>query len=256
MELLETNNIVKRFGEFRALDGVTFGIEKGKVTVLIGPNGSGKTTLINCITGVYRPDEGTVLYKGDDVTGKAPNELRKIGIARTFQIPAPFKKLTVFENLMVSAGNQLGEDVLKVLARRIWLPQEKELTAKSLALLKSFDVEGKRNNLAYELSGGQLKLLELLRLLMEDVELCVLDEPVGSIHPVLANKIFSTVKTMSEKEGITFLIVEHRLDIAMRYADNVCALVDGKILCHGSPKSVLENEELQRTYLSLKKVPK
>ena len=253
MAILEVENLEKNFGEYRVLNGVSIKIDPGKICVLIGPNGSGKTTLINCITGVYKPDNGKVLFKGKDMTSRSPNEVCDLGIGRTFQIPAPFKALSVYENLMTSAKDQIGERLLIAPFRQKWAKQEAANRERAMGILQEFGIDSKCNNAGFELSGGQLKLLELCRLLMQEVEFAVLDEPVGSINPVLADKIFIKIRNMRDSYGMTFLIVEHRLDIAMKYADHVFGLVEGRVVCEGSPKTVLCNQTLQETYLGLRK---
>ena len=248
MIILETKDLVKKFGKLRALDGVNLKIHSGMIYLLMGPNGSGKTTLINCISGIYKPDEGKIFFKGIDITGKSPHEIAKLGIIRTFQIPEPFKKMSVFENLLAYADNP-GENFLSAFFKEKWNKQENELKEKAVSISSYLQLYDQLNLLAKELSGGQLKILEFLKTRMNYPELCLVDEPVGSINPVLANKIFSWIQEIKDKERVTFVVVEHRLDIALKYVDYVYVMGYGKIMCEGSPEKILDNPIVREIYL-------
>ncbi|MFX0125543.1 MAG: ABC transporter ATP-binding protein [Candidatus Hodarchaeota archaeon] len=249
MDFLKVENLSKKFGAFNVLKNVLLTIPEKTIVLLMGPNGSGKTTLINCISGVYRPDGGRIWFNGMNITGKELHEIVKLGLGRSFQIPGPFKKLTVGENLLVCGQNQKGENFSTSIFHRIWDKQEKELVEKLYKIIQQVDLEHQINTLAGELSGGQLKLLELGRLLMLDSKLMLLDEPIGGINPVLAHKILSQIQKIRTNFGTSFLLVEHRLDIVMQYVDYVYVLAEGNIKCEGSPKEVLNRKELYEIYL-------
>lgn len=253
MSILKVDNVAKRFGELLALDGVSLEVGQGTVTLLIGPNGSGKSTLLNCISGICQPDDGRIWYKGIDITGKPPHELFRLGISRTFQIPAPFKVLLAHANLAVASRDQVGEKLPAAFFTSKWMDQERGISERALDLLRDHGMYDVRNNVAAELSGGQMKILEMGRVLMGSGDLYLLDEPAGSVNPVLAANIFRHIRNMKDELGATFLIVEHRLDVAMKYADSVIALVGGKLLCEGSAESVLANKTLQNTYLGIRR---
>ena len=242
-------DVRKSFGRLIALDGVSLGVEERSVSILIGPNGSGKTTLINVITGFYKPDSGTVEFKSTDVTGRTPHELYNIGIARTFQIPALFWKLNVLENLLVAEKKNPGENFGKALFRRMWEGKEEEAVNKAARILKTLGLEEHWNKPAYLLSGGQMKLLEMGRALMSDAKLLLLDEPVSGVNPTLAHHIFSKIIKLRDEADISFLIVEHRLDIAMKYVDQMNAMALGKIIASGRPNEVVADPKVIEAYL-------
>ncbi|MGB9728036.1 MAG: ABC transporter ATP-binding protein [Nitrososphaeria archaeon] len=248
--ILKVENLVKRFGNLRAVDNVSLEVPEKNIVLLIGPNGSGKTTLLNCIAGIYKPDEGRIWFNGKDITGKKPYEIVKLGVMKTFQIPAVFSSLSTAENLLIFYRGNPGEKLLNSFFKKKWLRDEEIVTEKLLETLKMLELSPQCNRRANELSGGQLKLLEYSKILMADALLCLLDEPVGSINPVLANKIFTYITDARNSMGKTFIIVEHRLDIAVKYADYIYVLVNGKILCEGEPEEVLKRKELYDVYLS------
>ena len=249
MNLLRVENLSKRFGAFSALKNLSLTIPEKTIVLLIGPNGSGKTTLINCISGVYRPESGKIWFKGVEITGEEPYKIVKLGIGRSFQTPGPFKKLTVGENLLVCSQNHKGENISTSIFKRIWDEHENALIQKLFKILKVVDLEAHCDALADELSGGQLKLLELGRLLMLNSKLMLLDEPVGGINPVLAYKILSQIQKIRDNFGTSFFLVEHRLDLVMQYVDYVYCLAEGNIIFKGSPKEVLETKKLYDIFL-------
>mgnify|MGYP000076503698 CR=1 FL=1 len=247
--ILEVSSLTKCFGALRAVDGVDMKFNERKITLIIGPNGSGKTTLINCITGIYKPDDGKVYYKGEDITAKPPHEIVKKGLVRTFQIPMPFQRLTVLENLLVSYQYNPGESVLWSLFKSKWLKNELEAVEKAFEILTLLELDHLWNRPAYELSGGQLKLLEIGRALMTDAKTILMDEPAGSVNPVLAHNIFEHIVELRNKLGLTFVVIEHRLDIAAKYADYAYAMASGKVISHGEPEKVLNDPKVIESYL-------
>ncbi len=248
-KVLQFSEIRKNFGGLAALDGVSLAIDEGTITVVIGPNGSGKTTLINVLTGFYRPDAGAITYKGTDITGINPHDLCKMGIVRTFQIPALFWRLTVLENLLVSESSNPGESFFKALMTRAWFRKETESQERAARILELLGLTSVWNLPASTLSGGQMKLLEIGRALMVGAKVLVLDEPISGVNPTLANQIFAKLRNLKTEENLTFLIVEHRLDIALRYADYVIAMSNGKLLSSGTPDEVVNEAAVIEAYL-------
>lgn len=248
-QILQVQQLEKSFGQLHAIAGVTFGLEAKKITILIGPNGSGKTTLVNVISGFYKPDRGEVLYKSRRITGWAPHKIYRAGIARTFQIPALFSKLNVLENVLVAEKKNPGEGFFRAPIRTLWEKPEESSTeraAKLLELLGLVEIWEKRAN---TLSGGQMKLLEIGRALMSGADVLLLDEPISGVNPTLAHEIFSTIERLSTELGVTFLIIEHRLDIALGYVDHVIAMAYGKIVATGSPDEVISDPRVIESYL-------
>ena len=247
--LLEVTGVKKAFGNLRALDGVTLGVDDKTVTILIGPNGSGKTTLLNVVTGFLKPDEGKIRFGSADITGFSPQEIYRAGIARTFQIPAMFGNLTALENLLVAEKNNPGESLGKIFVKKLWIKQEKDAREKASKILELLGLSEQANTPASFLSGGQMKLVEIGRALMSDASLYFLDEPVSGVNPTLAHEIFRRILTLREQYGITFFIIEHRLDIALKYVDYVDAMVSGRLIAAGQPKEVISDPNVIDAYL-------
>ncbi len=248
-ELLEVREVTKSFGSLRALDGVSLEVEGKKVTILIGPNGSGKTTLINVISGFYVPDSGSVLLDGKDITGLPPYRLYDLGLARTFQIPSLFWKLTVLENLLAAARRNPGEGFLGSLFKRSWLKQETQAAEKAFRILELVGLAHVWDKPATNLSGGQMKLLEIGRALMSDARVLLLDEPISGVNPTLAHEIFSKLLKLRDDLGLTFFIVEHRLEVALGYVDHAIAMAYGKVLASGDANKVLNDSRVVEAYL-------
>ena len=201
------------------------------------------------ITGFHRPDSGEVEFNSTDITGWQPHELYNIGIARTFQIPALFWKLSVLENLLVAEKRNPGESFSKALFRRLWEPQEEAAAEKAAKILEMLGLSDHANDPASKLSGGQMKLLEMGRALMSDAKLLLLDEPVSGVNPTLAHDIFSKIIRLRDESGVSFLIVEHRLDIAMKYVDHMDAMALGRLIASGKPNEVVSDPRVVEAYL-------
>lgn len=246
---IEVQNIHKSFGNLRALDDVSLTAEEKSLTILMGPNGSGKTTLINVIAGFFKPDSGRVLFKGKDITGLAPHNLYKLGLARTFQVPALFLNLTVLENVLVAKKDNPGESFARSLLKRFWIREETQTTEQAFQVLAMVGLSHMWDKPATVLSGGQLKLLEIGRALMSDANTILLDEPISGVNPTLAHDIFSKLISLRDNYGITFFIIEHRLDIALRYVDEIIAMAYGKVVTSGKPQKVMSDERVVEAYL-------
>ncbi len=248
--ILRTENVVKRFGGVVALDGVSIRIPERGFFLLIGPNGSGKTTLVNVITGFLKPDAGRVYYEGRDITGLPPHKIARMGLVRTFQIPKPFMNLTVLENLLVGVQGHPGEDPYRApFLRRLWVRKEREAVDKAFRILKWLGMESAWDKKATELSAAELKLLEVGRVLMSGAKTVIMDEPAAGVNPTQAHEIFNTLRRLREEQGITFLVIEHRIDIAARYVDYVYAMHLGRVISQGPPDKVLRDPKVVESYL-------
>ncbi|RSN67228.1 ABC transporter ATP-binding protein [Candidatus Korarchaeum cryptofilum] len=247
--ILETKNVVKKFGELRAVDGVSISVERERITLLIGPNGSGKTTLVNVISGYYKPDAGRVYFEGRDITGLPPHEIYRLKLVRSFQIPAPFARMSVLENLLIASRDHPGESFFSHLLRRRWLSYDRRLIDKAYEVLEMLGISDIWMRRAEELSAAQLKLLEIGRALMSDADLIILDEPIAGVNPTSAHEIFSHLTELKNKYNKTLLIIEHRLDIALPYADHVFVLNEGKLIYSGSPAEVTKDERVRAVYI-------
>ena len=246
---IQIQNVSKSFGSLRAIDDLSVDIEEKSLTILIGPNGSGKTTLINTIAGLYRPDGGKVIFNGKDITGFPPHKIYALGLARTFQIPNLFWKLTVLENAMVATKRHPGESFVRSIVKSTWIKNEREVAETAF---KTLDVVGLYNvwdKPAESLSGGQMKLLEIGRSLMGGAKTVLLDEPISGVNPTLAHQIFAKLIDLRKDLGVTFFIIEHRLDIALKYIDTVVAMSYGKLIAQGKPEVVMTDPKLIEAYL-------
>jgi branched-chain amino acid transport system ATP-binding protein len=246
---IEVQNVSKFFGSLRAVDDVSVSVEEKSLTILIGPNGSGKTTLINTIAGLYHADTGKVFFNGRDITTLQSHEIYKLGLARTFQIPSLFGKLSVLENAMVAAKGNPGENFLRSMIRGSWIKKEREVAESSFKTLSVVGLYSMWDKPAESLSGGQMKLLEIGRALMGGAKVVLLDEPISGVNPKLAHEIFETLISLRRDLGVTFFIIEHRLDIALQYIDTVVAMAYGKLIAAGKPELVMADPRLIEAYL-------
>jgi len=246
--ILSVEELRKSFGNLHALDGVTINVPERKVSILIGPNGSGKTTLINVIGGFYKPDSGKVVFREQEITGVAPYKLYKMGLGRTFQIPALFWQLTVLENLLVAEKKNSGESFWRSVMG-YWRTDEEFSMRKASHILDLLGMSRLWDQPVHSLSGGQMKLVEIGRALMSDATLLLLDEPVSGVNPTLAHEIFSRILSLRDQLGVTFFIVEHRLDIALKYVDEIYVMALGKLIASGLPDEVMNNKSVIDAYL-------
>ncbi|WP_292289268.1 ABC transporter ATP-binding protein [Marivita sp.] len=247
--LLRIRNISKDFGEFRAVNDVSIDIRTGAITGLIGPNGAGKTTLFNVLTGMLKPTSGTVHLDGQDVTGFAPDALFGLGLGRTFQIPRPFARMSVLENVMLAPMAQLGE--------RLWGPfleaakmrdQEATIRKRAMEVLEFVTLAPLADQAAGQISGGQMKLLELARILMGDPKLILLDEPAAGVNPTLTKTLIEKIEELN-RDGKTFVIIEHDMDFVMQHCDPVIALAEGRKVFEGTAEDAQSNTVLLDAYL-------
>ncbi|MEX1081114.1 MAG: ABC transporter ATP-binding protein [Halofilum sp. (in: g-proteobacteria)] len=248
--MLAIHDLACSFGGLRAIDGCSLNVQRGTVTGLIGPNGAGKTTLFNIITGFITPNSGRVYFRGRDITNFPPHRIFRRGLARTFQIPREHDSMTVLENLMLVPVAQAGEHLWNNwfrpgLVRR----QEQQNRDKALEVLEFVDLTHMADEPAGSLSGGQKKLLELARTLMTDPEMVLLDEPGAGINRTLMQRLAQNVETLARERGITFLLIEHDMDLVMRLCDPVIVMSEGRYLMEGAPEQVRSDPRVLDAYL-------
>ena len=247
--ILSASDVHRAFGGVKAVDGATFTALRGRVTGLIGPNGAGKSTLMGIVAGAIRADAGHVEFDGADITGLPPHQIARRGLIRTFQLSAEFSKLTVLENLLVAAPAQKGESLLGAeLGRLYWGRDEDALVALAREVLDRFAMSPKENELAGNLSGGQKRLLEIMRGLMAEPKLLLLDEPMAGVNPTLARGIERHLQQLNA-EGLTMLMVEHELGVVERLCDPVVVMAQGKVIGEGSMREVTARQEVLDAYL-------
>lgn len=242
--LFSACNISKKFGQVRALDNVTLSVEKETLTLLIGPNGSGKTTFIQVAGGMLKPDSGTILLDGEDITSLPPHRRFELGVVTTFQIPRLFPSLSVMENVLVASRYNAG-----ALLKLVRGYNERALVERAFEILKILSLDRVWDKPASSLSGGQMKLLELARALVSEPRILLLDEPLAGVNPTLAKEIMDRITDLRKRVGLTVLMVEHRLDLALKQADFVYVMHNGRVIAEGGPKEVLEHPEVRRAYL-------
>ena len=251
MEMLSVQGIAKRYGGLQALDGCSLSLEAGRITGLIGPNGAGKTTLLNVMTGLVRPDAGTVMFRGADITSAAPHKLAGLGIARTFQIVRELGSLTVLENLLLTPPMQSGEGVLSSLfQRRKWWAEEHKNAARAKQLLERIGLWRLADQPSAGLSGGQKKLLDLARTLLLEPKLILLDEPGAGVAPPLKQEIIGLLREL-KAEGVSFGLVEHDMHLIAELCDHVHVLAEGRLLFSGSFEEVVRDKRVVDAYLGI-----
>jgi neutral amino acid transport system ATP-binding protein len=242
--MLEVRELVHVFGGVRAVDGATLAVEPGSITGLIGPNGAGKSTLFNCISGFLRPQAGRVTLEGRRIDRRAPHRIARAGLVRTFQTPRTLARMTVLENVVLGAPHHPGERLGGRGARR-----EREALARAGELLRLVRLDGHAGALAGTLSGGQRKLLDLVRALMAEPRILLLDEPMAGVSPAVRVELLEHILGLRERDGLTFLIVEHDLDFVMRASDRVVVMSEGRVIAEGTPDEVRADERVVDAYL-------
>jgi ABC-type branched-subunit amino acid transport system ATPase component len=247
--LLRVEDLACHFGGVRAVQDATFDVQHGTITGLIGPNGAGKSTVINLISGSTRPARGSVRFNGDEIAGQRPHEIAHRGIVRTFQQANVFGGLTVLENLLVGAPPWPGERVSAALGRkRAWSATQAGLLDRAWGILRRFGLESIANDYARALSGGQRRLVELMRALMAQPALLLLDEPMAGVNPALAASIAGRLLEMRDA-GVAMLMVEHELRLVEKLCDPVVVMVRGTVLAEGSMAELQCNQEVVDAYL-------
>jgi len=238
--LLTAEGLTKRFGGVAAVDGCSFAVPEGSITALVGPNGSGKTTLFNLLTGYLRADAGAMTFAGRNVRRPDPTRLYRAGLTRTFQQARIFPKLTLVENLVVAVQQPWRSIVRRAIGR----PDR----TRALELLEEFGLVQLAGDAAGSLSYGQKKLLEFATVLMGRPRLVLLDEPTAGVNPVLVEKIEQHIRGLNGN-GLTFLIVEHNMNVVMRLCDPVIVLDHGTKLAEGTPSEIQSDPRVLDAYL-------
>ena len=250
MALLEVKNLGISFGGLRAVDGFSVSIEQGQLYGLIGPNGAGKTTVFNLLTGVYKPDSGSIVLDGVDITGKKTIDINKDGIARTFQNIRLFKDLSVLDNVKVGLHNGHPYSTLEGILR---LPKyykvEKEMNEKAMELLKVFDLDKECEFLASNLPYGKQRKLEIARALATEPKLLLLDEPAAGMNPNETKELMDTIRFVRDEFNMTILLIEHDMKLVSGICEKLTVLNFGQVLAQGDTSTVLNDPRVITAYL-------
>ena len=248
--LLEVREVTRSFGGVRAVDGVSFDVVAGSITALIGPNGAGKSSLFNIISGFLRPEQGTVRFSGSAIQRRPPHRIARAGLVRTFQTPRALTKMSVLENVLLAAPHHGGERLARVFATpRSARAQEAAAEREARRLLALVRLDHQADSYAGTLSGGERKLLDFARVLMTEPRMILLDEPMAGVNPTLAGQLLEHMLAVREESGLTFLLVDHDLDLVMRACDTVVVMNEGRILSTGTPDDVRRDERVIDAYL-------
>ena len=246
---LEVTNLKKSFGGIKAVDVESLNLNRNELTSIIGPNGAGKTTFFDLISGFQTSDEGKVYLNDKNITKSQPYAIARLGMIRTFQLTKVFDRMTVLENMMFSASTVNNDSFLKSLAK---LPSqkttEKKIRDKSFEIMKELNIDHMANSYAREMSGGQKKLLELGRSIINNPSVLLLDEPLAGVNPKLAEEILQIILNLAGK-GISILMVEHNIEAVMKISERVIVLAEGKVIADSTPENIRSDEKVIEAYL-------
>ena len=246
---LEVTNLKKSFGGIKAVDVESLNLNRNELTSIIGPNGAGKTTFFDLNSGFQDSDEGKVYLNNKNITKSQPYAIARLGMIRTFQLTKVFDRMTVLENMMFSASTVNNDSFLKSLAK---LPSqkttEKKIRDKSFEIMKELNIDHMANSYAREMSGGQKKLLELGRSIINNPSVLLLDEPLAGVNPKLAEEILQIILNLAGK-GISILMVEHNIEAVMKISERVIVLAEGKVIADSTPENIRTDEKVIEAYL-------
>lgn len=234
MAILTAQNITKRFGGLVAVNDLSLSVDRGEILGLIGPNGAGKTTAFNMISGYYEPNEGQITFDGENITGYRPDQICKLGLARTFQVVKPFTQLSVLDNVMVGAYNRTNDD--------------NEARKKAQEILDFLGMNEMTNQLAGSLSVAGRKRLEIARVVATEPKMILFDEAMAGLRPKETDEIIELVRQIS-RQGIALLLVEHVMKVIMSLSDHIVVIHHGEKIAEGEPEQIVQDKAVIDAYL-------
>ena len=247
--LISVNNLKKSFGGLKAVDVQELSFKEGELTSIIGPNGAGKTTFFDLISGFQNADSGNIFLKDKNISNAQPYKIARMGMVRTFQLTKVFDRMTVMENLLFSGSNIKNDSFLrsfiKLNSQKLY---ESNLREKANEIMNDLNIGHMANSYARELSGGQKKLLELARSIINEPEILLLDEPLAGVNPKLAEDILSLITKLSDS-GITILMVEHNIEAVMKISERIVVLAEGSLIADGIPNEIRTDSNVIEAYL-------
>ncbi len=250
MALLETTNVVKRFGGLVAVNKMTFSVDEGRIVSIIGPNGAGKTTFFNSLTGIYKPEEGQILFKGQPLIGLRPDQVSARGLSRTFQNIRLFGSMTVIENILVGMHNQLKQNAFDTLFRsKKFHAEEKEAEQKAGDLMEYVGLKNVGNELARNLPYGGQRRIEIARALAANPTMLLLDEPTAGMNPNETEDAIKLFRRIRDEKGVTILLIEHDMRVVMGISEHISVMDYGEKIAEGSPKDIRKNQRVIEAYL-------
>jgi len=250
MALLETSGVTKRFGGLTAVMKMDFKIEKGEILSIIGPNGAGKTTFFNALTGIYRPEEGQIIFNGHNLIGLRPDQIAALGIARTFQNIRLFGSMTVIENILVGMHTRLKQSPVHALFRtKAFVKEEREAEVRATQLMEYVGLKDVGNELARNLPYGGQRRVEIARALAANPALLLLDEPTAGMNPQETAEAIKLFRRIRDEKGITILLIEHDMRVVMNLSERISVMDYGEKIAEGTPEQIRTNQRVIEAYL-------
>ncbi len=248
--MLEIQGLGKRFGGIRAVDGIDLRLAPGDLVGLIGPNGSGKTTVFNLVTGIYRPDAGSIAFEGRSVVGLPPHRINRLGIARTFQNIRLFRNLSVMDNVRIAHHSHVEYGPASALCRTSrYYNGEKDLQEKVEHFLSIFMLQNRKHEPAGSLAYGEQRRLEIARALASEPRLLLLDEPAAGMNPYEVGRLMEFILDVRDRFRITILLIEHQMRLVMGICERVTVMDFGQVIAQGNPAEIREDRKVIEAYL-------